>query len=83
MSFVRCLECPRCHSTYTATEIHNLCQCGSPLLVRYDLERLGQAVKKEDLKSRRADLWRYWEFLPLRGRTGKTGNKGINVEIVK
>jgi threonine synthase len=33
--------------------------------VRYDLERLGQAVKKEDLKSRRADLWRYWEFLPL------------------
>ncbi|MDN5344899.1 MAG: threonine synthase [Clostridia bacterium] len=65
MSFVRCLECPKCHATYQATEVHNLCQCGSPLLVRYDLERLGQAVNKEDLRGRRADLWRYWEFLPL------------------
>jgi len=65
MSFVRCLECPKCHATYAASEVNNLCRCGSPLLVRYDLERLGQAVKKEDLKGRRADLWRYWEFLPL------------------
>ncbi|BCV21752.1 threonine synthase [Moorella sp. Hama-1] len=65
MSFVECLECPKCHATYAANEVHNLCQCGSPLLVRYDLERLGQTVKKEDLKGRRADLWRYWEFLPL------------------
>ncbi|QGP94045.1 Threonine synthase [Neomoorella glycerini] len=65
MGFVRCLECPKCHSTYSATEIHNLCQCGSPLLVRYEMERLGKEVKKEDLKGRRADLWRYWEFLPL------------------
>ncbi len=65
MSFVRDLECPQCHATYQASEVHNLCRCGSPLLVRYDLERLGQAVNKEDLKGRRADLWRYWEFLPL------------------
>ncbi len=65
MSFVRDLECPKCHATYTPSEVHNLCRCGSPLLVRYDLKRLEQAVTKEDLKGRRADLWRYREFLPL------------------
>ena len=65
MSFVRNLECPKCQASYSAHEVHNLCQCGAPLLVRYDLERLGKAVKKEDLIGRRADLWRYREFLPL------------------
>jgi threonine synthase len=65
MSFVTFLECPKCHATYDAKEVHNLCRCGSPLLVRYDLESLGNTVKKEDLKGRRADLWRYWEFLPV------------------
>ena len=65
MSFVRSLECPKCQANYSASEVHNLCQCGAPLLVRYDLEKLGKAIKKEDLMGRRADLWRYREFLPL------------------
>jgi threonine synthase len=65
MSFVRGLECPKCQAKYPASEVHNLCQCGAPLLVSYNLEELGKAVKKEDLIGRRADLWRYREFLPL------------------
>lgn len=65
MSFVRHLECPKCQATYDAGEVNNLCRCGSPLLVRYDLERLGASLKKADLQGRRRDLWRYWEFLPL------------------
>lgn len=65
MSFVRDLECPKCKSNYSASEAHNLCQCGAPLLVRYDLDKIGKSLKKEDLIGRRADLWRYREFLPL------------------
>lgn len=45
----------------------NLCEkCGKPLLVRYDLERAAGVLKKEELASRRADLWRYREVLPVR-----------------
>jgi threonine synthase len=35
------------------------------LLVRYDLERAAMTLKKESLASRRADLWRYREVLPV------------------
>jgi threonine synthase len=35
------------------------------LLVRYDLERAAQSLTKESLKTRRADLWRYREVLPV------------------
>lgn len=65
MSFVTHLECPKCHATYSPSEAHNLCSCGAPLLVHYDLEKIGRSITKEDLKGRRADLWRYQEFLPL------------------
>jgi threonine synthase len=36
-----------------------------PLLVRYDLERTGQTLTRESLRTRRADLWRYREVLPV------------------
>ena len=42
-----------------------LSAAGKPLLVRYDLGRLGEAVNKAELAGRRGGLWRYWEFLPV------------------
>ncbi len=61
------LECAACQTTYEAQRLLNLChRCGKPLLVRYDLLRVARALKKEDLVSRRADLWRYRELLPVR-----------------
>jgi threonine synthase len=60
------LECGACGREYEARRLHNLCtQCGKPLLVRYDLERAAQALTKESLRGRRADLWRYREVLPV------------------
>src|SRR2546428_2172999 len=35
-----------------------------PLWVRYDLEAVGRAFKKEDLRDRPPTLWRYRELLP-------------------
>jgi threonine synthase len=60
------LECGLCGLQHEAHRLHNLCTaCGKPLLVRYDLERAKMFMKKESLASRRPDMWRYREMLPV------------------
>jgi threonine synthase len=60
------LECGLCGQEHEARRLLNLCRaCGKPLLVRYDLERAAQTLTKESLASRRPDLWRYREVLPV------------------
>ena len=60
------LECGLCGLKHEARRLHNLCTaCGKPLLVRYDLERAKVTLTKESLASRRPDLWRYREVLPV------------------
>jgi threonine synthase len=60
------LECPKCHTKHDPNKFIQLCPaCGAPLLVRYDLEKVKHALKKEDLARRQPDLWRYKELLPL------------------
>ena len=59
MTYAEEIVCPRCESSFPLGKIINLCPCGSPLLVRYDLKRVRRAVKKSALKSRPATLWRY------------------------
>ena len=60
------LECGLCGLKHEARRLLNLCrECGKPLLVRYDLESAKQTLTKESLPSRRPDLWRYREVLPV------------------
>jgi len=60
------LECGLCGLEHEAHRLHNVCTaCGKPLLVRYDLERAKVTLRKETLASRRPDLWRYREVLPV------------------
>ena len=64
---VKNLECSACHREYEARRVHNVCtECGKPLLVRYDLKRIGKVLTRQTLYARRADLWRYREVLPVR-----------------
>ena len=65
-TFVTHLECSETGKQYPADQLHGLSDAGKPLLVRYDLDRLGKAVRKQDLKARLPELWRYREFLPVR-----------------
>ena len=61
------LECPRCAATHDAFVRQGLCPgCGSPLLARYDLTRVG--VRPADLPGREPTLWRYHELLPVSAR---------------
>jgi threonine synthase len=64
-SYVSHLYCPKCKKEYSVKEKHQLCECGSPLLVAYDLERLKDNLSPEDVKSREPNLWRYHELLPV------------------
>ncbi|MGB6466775.1 MAG: threonine synthase [Xanthobacteraceae bacterium] len=65
-TFVTHLECSETGEKYPADEIHNLSRAGKPLLVRYDLAGVKQALSKEALAARPPDLWRYRELLPVR-----------------
>jgi threonine synthase len=64
--YVSHLSCPKCHTTYDSEQLHQLCKCGAPLLVDYDLEKVGAAFSKEMLKDREPTLWRYRELLPVK-----------------
>src|SRR5918997_4793100 len=60
------LECAACGLRHEARQLQNLCrECGKPLLVRYDLERAAARLKKESLRERAGNLWRYREVLPV------------------
>ena len=64
-SYLSHLECARCHAVHDATVHQGVCmQCRSPLLARYELEALAREVSRDDLRSRRWELWRYHELLP-------------------
>ena len=65
-TFVTHLECSATGEHYPADQIHNLSKAGKPLLVRYDLGGVKQALSKEALAKRPPDLWRYRELLPVR-----------------
>lgn len=66
MAFLSHLECAKCARTYDADQVHNLCECGGPLLVRYDLKAVAARVRPADLAGRPASMWRYREVLPVR-----------------
>lgn len=65
-TFVTHLECSLTGETYTADELHGLSRAGRPLLVRYDLEGIGNALDRATLSARPTDLWRWRELLPVR-----------------
>lgn len=59
------IVCPRCDNRFPLSRLLNLCTCGSPLLVRYDLQKAAATLAKTDLQGRVQSLWRYRELLPL------------------
>ncbi len=64
-SYIKNLYCPKCGKEYSHKEIHQLCTCGAPLLVAYDLKKASKELCKDDLKGQKADLWKYKELLPV------------------
>jgi len=67
--YVSHLSCPKCNKTYKSEALIQLCECGAPLLVEYDLDWVKSAFKKGMLKNREPTLWRYRELLPVKNKT--------------
>jgi len=66
MSTVSHLDCSVCGQRREAAKIHALCECGGPLLVRYDLEKARATWNRESLAGAPASMWRYAPVLPVR-----------------
>jgi threonine synthase len=64
-SYLTHLECGRCHRHHDASVPQGLCDCGSPLLARYDLPAVADAVGPAAFGTRLPSLWRYHELLPV------------------
>jgi threonine synthase len=58
------LECSSCGRAHDASVPQNLCDCGAPLLARYDLERGRRELDRATLAGRGPSLWRWAELLP-------------------
>ncbi|MDO6654327.1 threonine synthase [Anaerobacillus sp. 1_MG-2023] len=70
-SMVSHLSCPKCNETYDSDTIQQLCICGSPLLVEYDLDEVKKHLTKEMITGREQSLWRYHELLPVKEEKNK------------
>jgi len=55
-----------CSQRREAGKPHTLCECGGPLLVRYDLEKVKATWPRESLASAPPTMWRYAPLLPVR-----------------
>lgn len=58
------LSCSRCAKKFSPDRLMNLCECGGPLLVDYDLAAVRSQWQKNDLKSASGTMWRYHPVLP-------------------
>ncbi len=58
------LKCSRCPKTYSPDELKNLCECGGPLLVDYDLAEIRKHWRPSDLRNSVDSMWRYAPVLP-------------------
>src|SRR6266851_731485 len=63
------LECSLCRKTYQAGNIYNLCDCGGPLLVRYDLEKARKTWSRDQVSQGPDSMWRYAPMLPPRAES--------------
>lgn len=64
-SYATHLSCSKCGGTSEINRIMQQCSCGAPLLVQYDLAKLRNRLKPEDLRNRVHSMWRYHELLPV------------------
>ncbi|PWU06465.1 MAG: threonine synthase [Terriglobia bacterium] len=58
------LECSLCNKRFEAGKRINLCDCGGPLLVRYDLDYIRSRWRRREVHNGPPSMWRYAPVLP-------------------
>src|SRR6266850_1023370 len=69
MSGLSHLECSLCGKRFEQGRVLNLCDCGGPLLVRYDLESLRRRWSRDQVAQGPNSMWRYAPALPPRAES--------------
>ena len=65
-SYLTHLECTYCNASYSAEELHRVCdECGKVLYPRYDLDAARLALDRNSLRDRAPNMWRYFEVMPV------------------
>jgi threonine synthase len=59
------MECSVCGQQRPAGIVQTLCECGGPLLVRYDLAKAKVDWKRDSLAHAPSNMWRYAPLLPV------------------
>src|ERR1043166_572825 len=54
-----------CQRRYELIKLINLCECGKPLKVEYDLAAIRSVIRRDEFSSRSRGLWRWRELMPL------------------
>jgi threonine synthase len=76
-SFLTGLRCRECGHEYPAEAIYTCEYCFGPLEVMYDYGRVAQAMSAHAISSRRPNIWRYRELLPIDGEPTDGLNSGF------
>jgi threonine synthase len=69
MSALSHLECSLCNKRFERGHVLNLCDCGGPLLVRYDLDSLRHNWSRDQVAQGPNSMWRYAPVLPPRAES--------------
>src|ERR1700693_257441 len=64
MAKAQYLECSLCNQRLDPGQVANLCTCGGPLLVRFDLDSLRSRWRRRDVANGTSSMWRYAPVLP-------------------
>lgn len=67
-SFLTHLECTYCSREFAADAPRRTCpdpDCGKVLYPRYDLQAAARTLRREDLRDRPPNMWRYFEVMPV------------------
>jgi threonine synthase len=72
------LICTECQAQYDSNQLRNLCDCGGPVFVQYDLEAIRRANPSAAklVDESRADMWRYAKVLPAEASDAVTLGEG-------
>ncbi len=76
MGFISGIDCSLCNKHYAPGELLNLCECGGPLLVRYDLKAIGVSSGRELVNGAISNMWRYERVLPTSAAEAVTLEEG-------
>jgi threonine synthase len=64
MGVIASIVCSLCSHQHLPGQLLNLCECGGPLLVQYDLKALGISSPQTLVSSQVSSMWRYEKVLP-------------------